>query len=511
MRTFFRLLLLFVVVLLLAGAGYAYYNGRDRNPGFSLQLDVKAAPPKPIKIGFAALKITPSLPDTWTDKNDDAKYDESEGDSYQDRNGNGRFDAFWMAGFHSRRPANGIHDDLWARAIVIDDGQTRLAIAAVDVLGLSHSNIIDIRKAIPQQAGITYSIICSTHNHEAPDMIGMWGESILKSGVNADYQSFIEKQVANAISQAATQLQPARLRFAQDLSGADTLIKDTRKPIVKDAGIYVMQALAADKDSTLGSLVVWGNHPETLWSKNLELTSDFPHYVRSYLEKDLGGTVVYASGCVGGLMTTHPSLPVRDPRTGESLSEPTFAKADAEGRQLADLVINALKQDKTAPVSTISIRLLAHTFELPLGNRLFKLGLALGLLDTGYSSWGNFRTEIAGFTLNTSTETLASFLTIPGELYPEIANGGVENPAEGDYASQPLEIPPLRSLMKGKYKFVLGLANDELGYIIPKSQWDTDAPHAYGLEKAPYGEVNSIGPETAPRIHHEAVSLLKKL
>ena len=45
---------------------------------------------------------------------------------------------------------------------------------------------------------------------------------------------------------------------------------------------------------------------------------------------------------------------------------------------------------------------------------------------------------------------------------------------------------------------LIGLANDELGYIIPKRQWDEKAPFCYGRKSAQYGEVNSLGPETAP-------------
>jgi hypothetical protein len=47
---------------------------------------------------------------------------------------------------------------------------------------------------------------------------------------------------------------------------------------------------------------------------------------------------------------------------------------------------------------------------------------------------------------------------------------------------------------------LLGLANDEIGYIIPKRQWDQSPPHAYGRSKPQYGEVNSCGPEVAPII-----------
>ena len=65
--------------------------------------------------------------------------------------------------------------------------------------------------------------------------------------------------------------------------------------------------------------------------------------------------------------------------------------------------------------------------------------------------------------------------------------------------------------MEGKYKFVFGLANDEIGYIVPKSQWDQNAPFTYGRDGAPYGEVNSLGPETAPTLHKNIKEILGEL
>jgi hypothetical protein len=47
---------------------------------------------------------------------------------------------------------------------------------------------------------------------------------------------------------------------------------------------------------------------------------------------------------------------------------------------------------------------------------------------------------------------------------------------------------------------LIGLGNDELGYFIPKRQWDEKPPYCYGLKKPPYGEINSVGPEAAPVI-----------
>ena len=113
------------------------------------------------------------------------------------------------------------------------------------------------------------------------------------------------------------------------------------------------------------------------------------------------------------------------------------------------------------------------------------------------------RTELAVFQVGPVT-----FVAVPGEIYPEIVNGGVESPPGADYDMDPVEVPAVRNMMPGKFKFVLGLANDEIGYILPKSQWDSKAPFTYGRESSPYGEENSAGPDTGPIIHANLKEML---
>ena len=71
--------------------------------------------------------------------------------------------------------------------MILDDGNTRVALVGLDVVGLLHDEIVDIRKSLSQQLNIDYTIICSTHSHEGPDLIGIWGETFYKSGVDLDY------------------------------------------------------------------------------------------------------------------------------------------------------------------------------------------------------------------------------------------------------------------------------------------------------------------------------------
>ena len=291
---------------------------------------------------------------------------------------------------------------------------------------------------------------------------------------------------------------------------------DTRDPIVMDSGLRLLRAVDAGTDTTLGTFIAWGNHAETLWSDNLLITSDFWHYARKYLEEGayngdtlvrpgIGGITVAVTGAIGGLMTTRGSQPVQDPFRDTAYVHPDFAKARAEGQTLALLALDALQHADTIPENT-GIALQAKTVKLPVDNPYFRLGAVVGVLDFGMSGWFKKRSEVAAFRIGP-----VSFLAVPGEIYPEIINGGVEAPEGRDFDIQPVETPPLRELMPGKYKFVIGLANDEIGYIIPKSQWDVEPPYAYGKKKPQYGEENSLGPETAPLLYKELSGVVEGL
>ena len=515
MKKFLKISGFILIVTILVLAFLAKTNVKDRHPGYTADLMITGKP-SALKAGFAAMPITPQVPDRWTDKNKNAEFDHNDGDTYSDDNSNGKFDAVWIAGFGNNRPANGVHDDTWARTMVIDDGHTRLAIVVLDAIGLMNDNIIDIRNMIPKEAGITYAIITSTHTHEGADLLGLWGPSEFKSGIDPEYMNYVKNQSVKSIVTAVGHLRPAKLSVSEDLTGAIPFVKDTRMPIVFDSGLRLIKAIDKENGTTLGSLIAWGDHPETLWSDNLLISSDFPHYVREGIEKGvfnkdslmkpgIGGVAVYISGAVGGLMTTHPSLAIKDPFTGKEFKEPSFAKAEAQGKNLSLLALNAMDKPSET-IDSAGITLVVRTITLPITNTLFRLATFAGVLDRGMSGWMKIRSEVSAFNIGP-----ISFVTMPGEIYPELLNGGIESPEGADFNIRPVEIPAIRDMMKGKYKFVFGLANDEIGYIVPKSQWDEKAPFTYGRTSGPYGEVNSMGPETAPLLHQNLKEILTQL
>ena len=499
---------------LLAGLGYVWHALRDRHPGYALDRTIRAGPPGPLEAGFAARPITPEVPDRWTDVDGNGHRDD--GEPFEDGNGNGRFDPVWLAGFHDDRPATGVHDDLWARAMVLGDGSHRVAIVVLDAIGVFHDSVVDVRERIPAAARIDHVILASTHTHQAPDLMGLWGPGPGRTGVDPSYLKRVVETAARVVAEAARAVQPATLRVARIHDGPERLVEDSRRPQVLDPDLRVIQARGAD-GQTLGTFVAWANHPETVWDGNLLVSSDFPHFVREALEAGLGGIAIYANGAIGGLMTTRPRFAIPDPDTGELLRTPGFRKARAQGRRLAALAMDGLARTPASEPETgeglgpveirsASLALRARTLELRVENPMFLLAAALGMLPRGFSGWATVRTEIAGFQLGPIT-----FLSIPGEIYPEIVNGGIETPEGADHPVAPLELPPLRERMPGRYRFVLGLAGDALGYIIPKSEWDEQPPWLYGSSRETYGEIVSLGPDTAPALHGALLALLERL
>ncbi|HOC70166.1 MAG TPA: hypothetical protein PKO23_15270, partial [Candidatus Hydrogenedentes bacterium] len=133
-------------------------------------------------------------------------------------------------------------------------------------------------------------------------------------------------------------------------------------------------------------------------------------------------------------------------------------------------------------------------------------GIMLGLIHEGYYWGGYAKTEVNALRVGDAVVT-----TAPGELYPEIVVGGIEVKPGRDFEVPAVEVPPVR-MEKRRYArqaFTLGLANDEIGYILPKSQWDAEKPYVY--EKDQYGEENSGGPEVGPAIHAGMLEMVRRI
>ena len=471
------------------------------------------------KVGFAELSITPDLIDEWEDINNDAQFD-SDIDKWTDVNGNNQFDAVWMAGFQNKRAAQGVKDDLMAVAVVIDDGQTRIGIISADTIGLMRKFVLSVREDVPEEWGLDYIMVHATHNHEGPDTQGLWGPSFLKSGVDDGYMEQLKKDFISTLKMAMDNLEPAQMSLALIPTNPLTPIKDKRKPIVIDDDIRAILFNRPD-GSVIGSLINFGIHVELAWDKNLELTADVAGYLRKGISEGiyyddqlirpgLGGTTLWLTGNIGGLMTSGPTDPIYDPVLKKMITKPSHTKARTYGYSLANSVIEAFRAGDFEQSPEPSITVYSSEIELGLENFMLTLGTLLGVIDTDpkFSLMPPFVRYLSEVVFIKIGE--ASITGVPGELYPEIAVGGIENPEGADFEIAPQEIPYLRSKYSEKLNLMVNLANDSIGYIIPKSEWDNDAPWIYGETEETYGEVVSLGPNTAPKIHKNIIKLIEE-
>jgi len=349
---------------------------------------------------------------------------------------------------------------------------------------------------------------------------------------------WLDDRIASTAVEALRSLAPARMTLARDDHPLLALLQsDGRPPYVKDPYLLVMR-LTSDPGVVQGgapiaTLVNWSDHPETLDSRNTLITADYPHWLCNRTEEALGGTTVFFNGSIGGLLSTlGDDVALQDPDTGDVAKDGTWRKAELFGNLLGDLVVRAVRSGSAVKVDRIVER--SSVIYAPLDNDRFRIGGVLGIyagrkqlytdgkLDTTvnekefpglgkfkYAAGADTRTEVDYLQFLGSGSLVAEIATVPGEIYPELVNGGITRYPGADYPDAPFE-PTVRAHMKSGYPFVFGLANDELGYIIPKAEWDNQPPWLKNKKDRWYGEVNSAGEEVAGAVTRALVDLMEK-
>lgn len=422
----------------------------------------------------------------------------------------------FLAGFGKNRVATAIHDPIMARTVVLQHGSTKIAFVSVDVVGLFLPTVEKVRNELP---GMDYVVVSSTHNHEGPDTMGLWGPNFFQSGVDADYLKKIEGGIVQAVKNAEQSLAPAQARIGS--AKTPDLLHDSREPYVKHDELVAVKFQSPDAGKTLGLVVQWNCHPETLSSANTEVSADFVAATVAFLKEKHKCPVVYLTGTVGGLMSSL-GVEVKDDQ-GKPLANGTFAKTEKYGRMIGELADRALSKSQPVPLTPFVIR--KRDVYLPLDNPLYQLGWRLGIFDRQAYLWKGENAKAEPFADKTkpvkdrmALRTEIGYVrlgdlevaVIPGEIYPELVLGKIQDPADpaADFPDAPME-PSIYGQLKGPHRMIIGLGNDELGYILPKRQWDERPPYCYGRKKSQYGEVNSLGPDTAPILCRAFQELVK--
>ncbi len=417
-------------------------------------------------------------------------------------------DTYYIAGYNTNNPAKGVLDDMYAKAVYLDDntGRGGVVLCAIDCVGISRKDINDIRKIVIESGEIPSikSInIASTHSHSAIDTQGLWGKNFLSDGKNESFMQSLKEKTAVAIIKAYKAREDGKLFFGTAV--AEGMQADTRTPI-EYSNIITSIRFEPENGNKDTYIVNFNSHAEGLGSKTTVVSADYPAYMTEEIQKQTGGAnVLFVNGAVGGLIT------------GDQIDN--FLKSDTfdcvgytkdYGRKLANYVLGITNEKELSPVINIK----SETISVVCDNTALLLARFLGVLNNDTEKTGftevSIISEVSYMELGNNQ---VGIFMIPGELYPELETGAflsAEESANGFEA----EYKVLSEMTDCEHSFVLGLCNDELGYIIPDNdfllhEWLPYFNIPYdSMERKHYEETNSVGPDTARTILEEMDALI---
>ncbi len=433
------------------------------------------------------------------------------------------YDEVWHTG---RRRPTGVLDGNWARAVVLEQGDRRLGIVALDLLGLFYDDVVEIREAVRAELGAgTQVIVASTHSHATVDTLGIYGPDEVTSGLHEEYQEFVRTQAAEAVIAAADAVEPVRARFASRQAPDGLNEYDiNRYPGSFDDGVNAISFERTD-GSAVGTLVNWASHPELVDPRSSSdpdipegirgaiLSSDYVHTLRETVEGGGGGTAVFVNGPVGAV--TGLAMQPTDPATGEVFTERrSVAKAYHVGRTVGATALEALGDGFV--VDNPQLEVDSVVFDLRIDNPFLLALKATGVVGRATYEAGvevplgrHVRTEMVRVGLGP-----AEFLTVPGELHPDVYTGGYLPRSERANPDVPRE-RAIRPQMSGEIRFLIGLGQDELGYFVSATDFvgpSTVFPvYGRGVDRngrSHYQETLSLGRDTARTIGQFASLLL---
>jgi len=247
------------------------------------------------------------------------------------------------------KPSNDILDELYAKALVLNDGNNTLVIVSCDLLYTPLEEIAGpARKIITEKTGIPERniLICATHTHSGPEV---FTKSKFRTpgdtpppAINRSYLDTLVEKIAGSALIAYKDMRQVKIGMAKGQAheivynrrpkNKDGLVKmaftlppevrATRKVVTEPDGQVRTTFILPDDNTewkfgpidpevrvlkvenedgeTLASLVNFGCHPVTIYPHlSTSISADYPAIVTSVVEKTEGGLCLFALGLAG--------------------------------------------------------------------------------------------------------------------------------------------------------------------------------------------------------------------
>lgn len=411
-----------------------------------------------------------------------------------------------LAGFGRGIRAQAVLDDIFVRSVYLEDPLSGrwTVLAAVDCIGICNKEVNEIRDAVRSAVTVNKNgsvHILSTHVHASPDTQGLWGKG-LRGGRNEEYMKRLKIKAADCVAESIKNAKKGCLYFGKVLT--ENMIADNRLPFVHDDYLVRFRFEPDDGSNSLYILNI-GCHPELLGDKNNKISADWPAYCGRAIKSAAGAEFIFINGAAGAI-------------TCEGLGDVYDGKLDGEaaakafGNQMASFALSVEHEQPVRPyLKCVSVERI-----LPVENKAFALASKLKFIK-------NDVIHVDALDYKKAVKTEVSYLLlgdvkillVPGEVFPELLLGGFLEPGESA-SGKAYDHPPLFELLGDGEKLVFGLADDQIGYIIPDNDFYLSPKLPYAFWAIPkdshgrphYEETTCSGPYAAEMLREAVAQLI---
>jgi hypothetical protein len=219
----------------------------------------------------------------------------------------------YLIGYGDRiKGCNAIHDDLTATALVLDDGPTRLALVALDMLCLNEHVVARIRDGIAERGGpaADHVMICCSHTHAAPiAYAGRWSRPSQRRFIDPLVEKVVDlvleaEQARRAVSLSHGLGEADIAVNRREVDSDGNVILGVNPDGFVDRSLQVLQ-LREPEGRPVATLVNFACHGTVLGPANRAVSADWPGAMRREVESATGAPCLFIQGATANQNPGH--------------------------------------------------------------------------------------------------------------------------------------------------------------------------------------------------------------
>jgi len=216
----------------------------------------------------------------------------------------------WGYGDRHAMLSQGTADPLYAKAVVIEAGEERLAIVGMDLgRGPTTAMMEQIRKAVAERAGVGHVMISGSHTHHGP-VIELTDRDGFGKGTFDDavaYSKRLPMLLIDAIVEAKNNAAPARIGVAKKNVQLNRNRHTKRMPKATDPMLAVIR-FDDVQGKPIAVIANFAAHPVTMDAMVLKFSADYPGALQNRVEESLHTNCVFMQGAAGDLSPNRGEL-----------------------------------------------------------------------------------------------------------------------------------------------------------------------------------------------------------